>query len=78
MKTNTKPHDESQLYDSPEEQDMQESPTGHAPVTGIDQNTNTLDHAQEMGLYDDASEENPKPLNIAEEIEKDEKTHRES
>ena len=59
---------------TPQIQD-EDSVSGSTPSTASDDNV--LDNAHDMGLYNDTNEENPKPLNIAEEIEKDEKAHRE-
>lgn len=38
---------------------------------------NVLDNAHEMGLYEEADEEHPAELGIAEQVEKDERKHQE-
>ncbi|MBI4136525.1 hypothetical protein HY469_00525 [Candidatus Roizmanbacteria bacterium] len=56
---------------------IQDEDTASGSMSSPNSDDNVLDTAHAVGLYEDANEENPKPLNIAEEIEKDEKTHRE-
>ncbi|MCR4264278.1 MAG: hypothetical protein NUV98_06190 [Candidatus Roizmanbacteria bacterium] len=72
-KTNDDNHDDVPVS-TPQIRD-EDSSSGSTPAPSSDDNV--LDAAHAAGLYEDADEENPKPLNIAEEIEKDEKTHRE-
>jgi hypothetical protein len=44
-------------------------------TAGLESDDNALDAAQVAGLYDDADEEHPVELNLAAEIEKDERNH---
>lgn len=44
-------------------------------TTDLEADDNALDAAQSAGLYENADEEHPAELNIAGEIEKDERTH---
>ncbi len=67
-----KRHDQATMGSDIEDYD-QATAVGHAPEVEVVEEKDTLETAQDMGLYEDADEEHPKPLNIAEEIEKDEK-----
>lgn len=55
--------------------------TGEQTISGSTPNPesddNTLDTAHEAGLYEDQDEEHPGEINIAKEVEKDEKEHQE-
>ena len=55
--------------------------TGEQTISGSTPNPesddNTLDAAHQAGLYEDQDEEHPGELNIAKEVEKDEKEHQE-
>lgn len=45
--------------------------SGHMPNPSADDNA--LDSAQKAGLYEDADQDNPQPLGVGREINKDEK-----
>ena len=67
---------DDQKHQDAEPQDEREAETvfGHEPATGSDKaEEDTLTRAQETGLYEDQDEEHPGEVNIAKEVEKDEK-----
>lgn len=55
--------------------------TGEQTISGtnadLESDDNTLDAVHEAGLYGDQDEEHPGEINIAKEVEKDEKEHQE-
>lgn len=82
----TKPHnitipqgnpddDQENVNEEVKEEDEQNYEEGEASGTATDpdKDDNVLDTAHKTGIYEDATEKNPVPLDIAGEIEKDEK-----
>lgn len=59
--------------DDQKHKEAEESISGSTPDPESDDNT--LDNAHEAGIYENQDEEHPGELNVAEEIEKDEKEH---
>lgn len=53
--------------------------TGEQSISGseadLESDDNVLDAAHNVGLYEDQDEEHPGELNVAKEVEKDEKEH---